>query len=69
VGLVEFMEFYEILDVIFSHFKIKTPDGESGWIYAGRPNDLWIKANIVNAKKKNSSDIESEVKEKFDDGN
>jgi hypothetical protein len=68
VGLVEFMEFYKILDVIFSHFKIKTPDGKDGWIYAGRPNDSWVEADVLNVNEKNPNDIESEAKEKFDDG-
>lgn len=42
VGLVEPDEIYKVLDVRFSHFKIKTPNTAGGWIYAGRFNDLWV---------------------------
>jgi SH3-like domain-containing protein len=42
VGLAEPGETYDILDVVFSHFKISTPRIPEGWIYVGRPGDMWI---------------------------
>lgn len=42
IGLAEFNKSYEILDVIFSHLKISTPRVQEGWIYIGRPGDMWI---------------------------
>ena len=63
VGLADFMKFYEILDVIFSHFKIKTPNGESGWVYAGRPNDSWVEID-VNVNEKDFRDIKKKFNNK-----
>jgi len=68
VGLVEFGEIYKILDVKFSHFKIKTPSMVDGWIYAGRPNDLWVGVDIINESEEHPNDINRETKEKFEDG-
>ncbi|MFC1659660.1 hypothetical protein ACFL0U_03785 [Pseudomonadota bacterium] len=42
VGLAKSEESYEILDVMFSHIKISTPRISEGWIYVGRPGDIWV---------------------------
>lgn len=42
VGLAKSGETYDIIDVMFSHLKITTPRISEGWIYVGRPGDMWI---------------------------
>ncbi|GEM_PF-7047102 len=34
---------FDIIDTVYSHYKIVLPNGRKGWIYAGTPEDKWVK--------------------------
>jgi hypothetical protein len=34
---------FDVLDTVYSHYKIQLPNGRKGWVYAGTPDDKWVK--------------------------
>jgi len=42
IGLARQGEALDILERVYTHYKIKLNDGSEGWVYAGKPDDPWI---------------------------
>lgn len=42
IGYVNEGDVYDVLDVYYSYLKVSTPGDKQGWIYAGKPNDMWV---------------------------
>ena len=42
IGYVKQGEIYDVLDIYYSYLKVSAPGRKQGWIYAGKPNDMWV---------------------------
>lgn len=41
-GVAFYSRTYDLEDVIYTWYKVRLPNGKSGWVYTGRPSESWV---------------------------
>lgn len=42
IGVAASMYSFDILETSYIYFKIEYPEKKEGWVYAGKPGDMWV---------------------------
>jgi hypothetical protein len=54
---------FEVLDAEYFYFKIVTPEGKEGWVYAGNPENHWVEPVTGGAASQPEASVEKDIEE------